>query len=73
MLVRAGDLLDALDAAVGTGAEPDGLCPNREDHPAHLHNSPTLGEFWCTADQTQREPFRSERLRAAREGGRHAG
>lgn len=50
---------------VGTGNEPDGLCADRGEHRAHLHDSETLGRFWCTADQSQREPWRSERRRAA--------
>lgn len=50
---------------VGTGHEPDGLCADRGEHRAHLHDSGTLGRFWCTADQSQREPWRSERRRAA--------
>lgn len=44
--------------------EPAGLCPSRKDHRAHPYKSETLGTFWCTADQTQREPYRSERRRA---------
>lgn len=47
---------------VGTGHEPDGLCADRTPHRAHLHDSPSLGRFWCTADQGQREPGRSERV-----------
>jgi hypothetical protein len=42
---------------------PRGLCPNREDHAPHFRNSPSLGRFWCTAKQEDREPFRSERRR----------
>lgn len=45
------------------GAVPGGLCANREDHAPHVHDSATLGTFWCTADQSQREPGRSERRR----------
>jgi hypothetical protein len=45
--------------------EPDGLCADRSEHPAHLHESSSLGIFWCTADQAAREPWRSERRRAA--------
>lgn len=45
--------------------EPEGLCGDRGDHAPHIHHSPTLGSFWCTADQSQREPFRSEQLRKA--------
>lgn len=40
-----------------------GLCANRSDHRAHLHDSGTLGRFWCTANQDDREPMRSERRR----------
>ncbi len=46
---------------VGTGREPDGLCGDRGEHRAHLHDSASLGRFWCTADQAQREPGRSQR------------
>lgn len=55
--------LGELEHVIGTGEEPDGLCGNRDDHRPHLHDSPTLGRFWCTADQDQREPHRSERRR----------
>lgn len=47
---------------------PEGLCADRTEHPAHLHESSSLGRFWCTADQSQREPWRSERRRAAQDG-----
>lgn len=63
--VSAARLVAALEEAVGTGQEPDGLCADRGEHRAHLHDSETLGRFWCTADQSQREPWRSERRRAA--------
>jgi hypothetical protein len=43
---------------------PLGLCDNREDHARHLHQSESLGRFVCTADQSQREPYRSEVRRA---------
>lgn len=56
-------LLGELEHVIGTGEEPDGLCGNRDDHRPHLHDSPTLGRFWCTADQNRREPYRSERRR----------
>jgi hypothetical protein len=56
-----------LNEVVGTGHEPDGLCADRSEHRAHLHESRTLGRFWCTADQSRREPWRSERRRAAQE------
>lgn len=67
IVVTPARLLAALEEAVGTGEEPDGLCGDRSEHRAHLHESPTLGRFWCTADQSQREPWRSERRRAAQE------
>lgn len=41
----------------------DGLCGNRADHDPHLHNSTSLGEFWCTADQSTRLPYAAERRR----------
>lgn len=59
------DFLGSMESVIGTGEEPDGLCGNKEDHDPHLHDSASLGRFWCTADQSQREPFRSERRRAA--------
>jgi len=57
-----------LRAAVGTGYEPDGLCGDRGEHPAHLHESATLGRFWCTARQADREPGRSQRRVDAGQG-----
>lgn len=42
---------------------PDGLCGDRAEHSPHAHHSASLGRFWCTADQAQREPGRSERRR----------
>lgn len=52
-----------LTADVGTGAEPDGLCANRNDHQPHMVRGGSLGTFWCTADQSKREPGRSESRR----------
>lgn len=40
---------------------PLGLCADRTEHPGHLHESPSLGRFWCTGDPADREPGRSER------------
>lgn len=40
---------------------PRGLCADRTEHPGHLHESPSLGRFWCTGDPADREPGRSER------------
>lgn len=54
-------LLNLLDREMP--ALPNGLCANRADHDPHQHSSPSLGGFWCTADQTDREPGRSERAR----------
>lgn len=47
---------------------PDGLCGNRDDHRPHRQDSESLGTFWCHADQSKREPYRSERLRNERAG-----
>jgi uncharacterized membrane protein YcjF (UPF0283 family) len=58
------EALEALEAlAYGT---PQGLCGNREEHEPHRHDSPSLGVFWCTADQMQRLPFAAERRRKQR-------
>lgn len=46
---------------VGTGHEPDGLCADRSDHPAHLVTAGSLSPYWCTANQATREPYRSQR------------
>lgn len=40
---------------------PEGLCGDRTEHAPHLHESASLGRFWCTADETDREPGRSQR------------
>ena len=64
--------LQLFDRVVGymrdkiTDSHPTGLCANREDHEPHDHYSQTLGAFWCTADQSQREPNRSQREQDAR-------
>jgi hypothetical protein len=42
---------------------PRGLCSEREDHAGHEHTSTSLGTYWCTGDQNDREPGRSERRR----------
>lgn len=47
-------------------ALPNGLCGSKADHAPHSHASKTLGLFWCSADQTQREPNRSEARRDGR-------
>jgi hypothetical protein len=61
VILSAAQLLAALDAAVGTGEEPDGLCGDRSEHRAHLVTEGSLAPFWCTADQSTREPGRSQR------------
>lgn len=38
----------------------EGLCANKEDHVSHLVTKGTLAPFLCTADQSTREPNRSE-------------
>lgn len=40
---------------------PQGLCGNREDHEAHVHDSKSFGMMWCHADQTKRLPFAMEK------------
>lgn len=42
---------------------PIGLCSNKEDHDAHTVTEGSLAPFWCSADQSQREPWRSEQRR----------
>lgn len=49
------------DANVTEEPLPEGLCGNREDHGPHVHNSTSLGRFWCHADQARRLPFAMER------------
>lgn len=38
----------------------EGLCGNKFDHEPHMHQSWSLGVFWCHADQTRRLPFAAE-------------
>jgi hypothetical protein len=65
------EILERFPLIPRTGPEPSfasltmrrGLCANRDDHEPHKHTSTTLGDFWCTADQDEREPYRSERRR----------
>jgi hypothetical protein len=40
-----------------------GLCSERDRHEGHVHESATLGVFFCTGDPDDREPMRSERRR----------
>lgn len=40
---------------------PVGLCADKEDHQPHEHLSPSLGRFWCSADQETRLPWAAER------------
>lgn len=42
---------------------PTGLCGNREDHAPHDVRAGGLAPFWCTADQSKREPYASEKAR----------
>lgn len=68
MLVSASGILAYLaeqEHLIGTGEEPDGLCANRQEHRPHLVTEGSLAPFWCTANQDDREPYRSERRRAA--------
>lgn len=47
------------------GPYQEGLCGNREDHQAHMHQSSGLGIFWCHADQFRRLPLAAEKRREA--------
>jgi hypothetical protein len=38
---------------------PEGLCADRTEHTPHLHESPSLGRFWCVARESEREPWRA--------------
>lgn len=40
-----------------------GLCGNREEHNPHVHQSASLGVFYCHADQSKRLPFAAEKRR----------
>lgn len=42
---------------------PKGLCPRKEAHLTHWYNSRTLGQFICSGDPADREPYRSEQRR----------
>lgn len=56
-----GKLQDPANVTTVPGRYPDGLCGNREDHVEHVHESTSLGTFWCHADQARRLPFAMER------------
>jgi hypothetical protein len=53
------------DCQQATGYGQRGLCGDRSPHPAHQVDEGSLAPFWCTADQSQREPYRSEARRRA--------
>lgn len=38
----------------------NGLCGNRFNHEPHVHESASLGTFWCTAEQPARIPYAAE-------------
>lgn len=42
-----------------------GLCADKMDHEPHLVTAGSLAPFWCTAVQSDREPWRSEQRRKA--------
>lgn len=60
---EAGEAGSSVLMVTSQGTLPSGLCGDRGQHVPHEHDSPTLGTFWCTADQREREPGRSEWLR----------
>lgn len=41
-----------------------GLCARKGDHTPHRHESTSLGVYWCSGEEDDREPGRSERRRA---------
>lgn len=43
---------------------PKGLCARRDEHEPHIVSEGSLASYWCTADQLDREPTRSERRRS---------
>lgn len=45
-----------------------GLCGDRRPHDPHAVLDGSLGPYVCTADQNEREPWRSERLRERSDG-----
>lgn len=45
-----------------------GLCGVKVDHMPHTVHTGSLAPFFCTADQSQREPGRSERRRLENQG-----
>lgn len=47
----------------GMMALPAGLCADKDDHEPHLVLVGSLAPFWCTAVQSDREPWRSEQRR----------
>jgi hypothetical protein len=59
MALRADVINNDVDPPV-----PNGLCSDRSDHQPHIQKGSNIGPFWCTADQSQREPFKSERRRS---------
>lgn len=44
-------------------SRPRGLCGVKAEHFPHVVHTGSLAPFFCTADQSQREPGRSERRR----------
>lgn len=43
---------------------PNGLCSDREEHLPHPVTTGSLAPFVCSANQDDREPYRSERRRS---------
>lgn len=54
-------LLVGLFVWLGDDDLPNGLCGDRNDYEPHVHDSTSLGTFWCTADQTDRLPWSREK------------
>jgi len=56
--------LSPYESIIDVSPLPQGICANKDNHSPHLHNSDTLGVFWCHADQARRLPFAAERRRS---------
>jgi hypothetical protein len=60
-LASAGAVFDDSWVDVMSAELVIGLCGDRSDHEPHVHDSTSLGRFFCHADQTKRLPYAMER------------
>lgn len=63
------DMDARVDASHYFSWEPLGLCGKKTVHEPHPHESPTLGEFYCHADQSKRLPYAAEMRRGETQHG----